>query len=111
MQTGFGEPVCDSLQGADKKTREEIVKLLKNFELTIESKRGFDEAIITRGGIDTKEIDPKSMESKRVKNIFFAGEVLDVDAMTGGFNLQIACSTGFVAGKNAVKSIVNFVRS
>ena len=82
----------------DKQLRKEIIDLLKDFRLTIESARGFNESIITRGGIDVKEINPKTMESKKVKGLYFAGEVLDVDALTGGFNMQIACSTGFAAG-------------
>lgn len=84
----------------DKQLRKEIIDLLKNFRLTIESARGFNESIITRGGIDVKEINPKTMESKKVKGLYFAGEVLDIDALTGGFNMQIACSTGFAAGDN-----------
>lgn len=84
----------------DKQLRKEIIDLLKDFRLTIESARGFNESIITRGGIDVKEINPKTMESKKVKGLYFAGEVLDVDALTGGFNMQIACSTGFAAGDN-----------
>ena len=84
-----------------KQLRKEIIELLKDFRLTIESLRGFNESIITRGGIDVKEINPKTMESKKVKGLYFAGEVLDVDALTGGFNMQIACSTGFAAGDNA----------
>ena len=84
----------------DKQIRKDIVSLLKDFRFTIDSKRGFDESIVTRGGIDVKEINPKTMESKKVKGLYFAGEVLDLDAMTGGFNMQIACSTGFVAGDN-----------
>ena len=62
--------------------------------------RPVEEAIITAGGIDTKQIDPKTMESKIIKGLFFAGEIIDVDAYTGGFNLQIAYSTGYVAGSN-----------
>ena len=65
------------------------------------SLRGFSEAIITRGGINVKEINPKTMESRLCKNIYFAGEVMDVDALTGGFNLQIAWSSGMAAGKAA----------
>ena len=84
----------------DRELRKEIVRLLKDFKFTLISKRGFDEAIITRGGIDVKEINPKTMESKKVKGLYFAGEVLDVDALTGGFNIQIAASTGYVAGNN-----------
>lgn len=82
-----------------KEERTKLVKLLKNFELTIKSFRPIEEAIITAGGVDTKQINPKTMESKLVKNLYFAGEIIDVDAYTGGFNLQIAYSTGFTAGK------------
>ena len=82
----------------DRELRKEIVKLLKDFRFVLSSKRGFDEAIITRGGIDVKEINPKTMESKKVKGLYFAGEVLDIDALTGGFNIQIAASTGYAAG-------------
>ena len=63
--------------------------------------RGFDEAVVTRGGVDAREIDPKTMASKKVRGLYFAGEVLDLDAATGGFNLQIAWSTGYAAGKGA----------
>ena len=82
-------------------TREErldLVKLIKNFEVTITGFRPVDEAIVTAGGISIKEIDPKTMESKIISGLFFAGEIIDVDAYTGGFNLQIAYSTGFTAG-------------
>ena len=71
--------------------------MLKNFEVTIQGFRPVDEAIITAGGISTKEINPKTMESKIVSGLFFAGEIIDVDAYTGGFNLQIAYSTGYTA--------------
>ena len=83
-----------------KKERENLVKIIKNFEITISDFRPIEEAIITAGGIDIKEINPKTMESKIINNLFFAGEIIDVDAYTGGFNLQIAYSTGFTAGKN-----------
>ena len=82
-------------------TREErhtLVSLIKGLEVTLASTRGFSEAIITRGGINTKEISSSTMESKIVKRLFFTGEVLDVDALTGGYNLQIAYSTGYLAG-------------
>lgn len=82
-----------------KQERKNIVKLLKNFELTISDFRPIDEAIITSGGINIKEINPKTMESKIVPGLYFAGEIIDVDAYTGGFNLQIAYSTGYTAGK------------
>lgn len=78
-----------------------ILGLLKNFELRITGLRGYEEAVITRGGVSVKELDPKTMASKKVEGVYFAGEVIDVDALTGGYNLQIAWSTGFVAG-NAV---------
>ena len=79
--------------------RKNLVKLLKNFEITIKGFRTIDEAIITSGGIKIKEINPKTMESKIIEGLYFAGEIIDVDAYTGGFNLQIAYSTGYTAGK------------
>jgi predicted Rossmann fold flavoprotein len=85
-------------------TREErnrLVVLLKNLELTVTGTRGFQEAIVTQGGVHVKEINPATMESKLVKGLYFAGEVLDLDALTGGFNLQIAWSTGYLAGVSA----------
>ena len=91
--------LCDlKVSEIDKKLRKEIVNILKDFRFNITSKRDFNEAIITRGGIDVKEINPKTMESKKVTGLYFAGEVLDVDALTGGFNIQIAASTGYAAG-------------
>lgn len=82
-----------------KDERNNLVKLLKCFELEIRGFRPIDEAIVTAGGINVKEINPKTMESKIVSGLYFAGEIIDVDAYTGGFNLQIAYSTGFVAGQ------------
>ena len=81
-----------------KEERRNLVHLLKNFTLEIKAFRPIEEAIITSGGINIKEINPKTMESKIVKNLYFAGEIIDVDSYTGGFNLQIAYSTGYVAG-------------
>ena len=81
-----------------KEERTTIVKVLKCFEIIINGVRPIEEAIITSGGISTKEINPKTMESKIVKGLYFAGEIIDVDAYTGGFNLQIAWSTGYTAG-------------
>ena len=81
-----------------KKERETLVGVMKNFEIVISDFSSINEAIITAGGVDIKEINPKTMESKIVKGLFFAGEVIDVDAYTGGFNLQIAYSTGYTAG-------------
>lgn len=83
-----------------KEERIELVKLLKNFQIAISGFRGIEEAIITAGGISIKEIDPKTMQSKLVQGLYFAGEIIDVDAYTGGFNLQIAYSTGYTAGIN-----------
>ena len=83
-----------------KEERKRIVKILKNFELTLNGFRNIEEAIITSGGINIKEINPKTMESKIVKGLYFAGEIIDIDAFTGGFNLQIAWSTGYTAGQN-----------
>ncbi|MCR4728837.1 MAG: NAD(P)/FAD-dependent oxidoreductase [Lachnospiraceae bacterium] len=81
-----------------REERERLVKLIKNFEISVSGTADIKEAVITRGGINVKEINPGTMESKLVKGLFFAGEVLDLDAMTGGFNLQIAWSTGYLAG-------------
>ena len=81
-----------------KEERRNLIHLLKNFTLEIKGLRPIEEAIITSGGISVKEINPKTMESKIVKNLYFAGEIIDVDSYTGGFNLQIAYSTGYVAG-------------
>lgn len=81
-----------------KEERKEIVKILKEFTITLKAFRSIDDAIITAGGVDIKQINPKTMESKLVKGLFFAGEIIDVDAYTGGFNLQIAYSTGYTAG-------------
>ena len=82
-----------------KQERIQIVKLLKEFEVTIKNFRRIEDGIITAGGISIKEVNPKTMESKLILGLYFAGEILDVDSYTGGFNLQIAYSTGFVAGE------------
>ena len=74
--------------------------MLKNFTVNISDFRPINEAIITSGGVDVKEINPKTMGSKIVDNLYFAGEVIDVDAYTGGFNLQVAFSTGYLCGMN-----------
>ena len=100
-------PVMVELSGVDpekkvnvisREERQRLVHLTKNLEMTLTGLRGYDEAIITRGGVKTKEIDPGTMESRYVGGLHFAGEVLDLDALTGGFNLQIAWSTGYAAG-------------
>ena len=105
-------PVIVRLSGIDpdkkvnsvtREERQELVKLLKHLEFTVSGLRDFNEAIITKGGVSVKEIDPKTMESKLCPGLYFAGEVLDLDAVTGGFNLQIAWSTGYAAGKAAAE--------
>lgn len=83
-----------------KKERLKLVHILKNFEIGISGFRPIEEAIVTSGGVNIKEINPKTMESKIIKNLYVAGEIIDVDAYTGGFNLQIAYSTGYTAGKD-----------
>jgi len=81
-----------------RQQRRALVELLKGFRLTIKGKRPVAEAIVTSGGIKVSEVDPKTMESKLVSGLYFVGEILDCDAYTGGFNLQIAWSTAFCAG-------------
>ena len=83
-----------------KREREQLIKEIKDFEIIIKGFRPIEEAIITSGGVNIKEINPKTMESKKVKGLYFGGEIIDVDSYTGGFNLQIAYSTGYVAGLN-----------
>ncbi len=84
-----------------KQERTALVEVLKNLPLTITGLRGYDEAIVTKGGVSVKQVNPSTMESKLVKGLYFSGEVLDLDALTGGFNLQIAWSTGYLAGISA----------
>lgn len=102
-------PVMIHLSGIDpekkvniisREERQQFVHLIKNFTLTLTRLREFKEAIITRGGVKVKEVNPSTMESKLVEGLYFAGEVLDLDALTGGFNLQIAWSTAYAAGSN-----------
>ncbi|MBE5860546.1 MAG: NAD(P)/FAD-dependent oxidoreductase [Butyrivibrio sp.] len=101
-------PVMIELSGIDpekqinaitRKERQDFVNLIKDMRMTVQGLRGFNEAIITRGGIAVGEINPSTMESKKIKGLYFAGEIIDVDAQTGGFNLQIAWSTGHLAGE------------
>lgn len=84
-----------------KEERQRLVHLIKDFTMTLTGLRSYNEAIITKGGVSVKEINPGTMESKKMKGLYFAGEVLDLDAVTGGYNLQIAWSTGYLAGINA----------
>ena len=102
-------PVIIRLSGIDpekqvntisKEERRNFEHLIRNFEVTLTGLRGYNEAIITRGGVSTKEVDPGTMESRLVENVYFAGEMLDLDAVTGGYNLQIAWSTGCAAGRS-----------
>ena len=88
-----------------KEERKIILNTLKDFRIPLSSFRPIEEAIVTSGGIDVKEINPKTMESKITSGLYFAGEIIDVDAYTGGFNLQIAYSTGYLAGKSAAESL------
>uniref|UniRef100_UPI002639DF26 NAD(P)/FAD-dependent oxidoreductase n=1 Tax=uncultured Clostridium sp. TaxID=59620 RepID=UPI002639DF26 len=83
-----------------KDERKAFVNFIKNVEFEVKGLRGLEEAIVTAGGISTKEIDPSTMKSKILNNLSFAGEVIDVDAFTGGYNVQIAISTGYLAGEN-----------
>lgn len=84
-----------------KKERQELVKVLKNLEITVNGHMGFDTAIVTSGGVDLSDVDQKTMKSKLVDNLFFAGEMLNIDGKTGGYNLQACWTTGHIAGKNA----------
>jgi predicted Rossmann fold flavoprotein len=83
-----------------KEERKYLIQLIKKLPMTVTGSRDYNEAIITKGGINIKDINPSTMESKLIHNLYFAGEVLDIDALTGGFNLQIAFSTGYLAGEN-----------
>lgn len=85
-----------------KEERKKFLHLLKEFELEVIDLTGFDKAIVTAGGVDISEVDPKTMQSKIIKNLYLAGEILDIDGPTGGYNLQVCWSTGFVAGENVV---------
>ena len=102
-------PVMIDLSGIDpekkvneitKEERKNLVNLIKNWEMTITGTRGFREAIITQGGVAVKQVNPSTMESKVIPGLFMAGEMLDIDALTGGFNLQLAWSTGYLAGNS-----------
>jgi len=107
-------PIIIDLSGIDpdkqvnsitKEERHRLVNLLKGLNVTVTSIQGFEHSLITNGGIAIKEIDPKTMRSKLIENLFFAGEIIDVDGPTGGYNLQVCWSTGYIAGENAAISI------
>ncbi|MDE6404231.1 MAG: NAD(P)/FAD-dependent oxidoreductase, partial [Lachnospiraceae bacterium] len=87
-----------------KQERRRLVELTKAFTLQVKGKRGFEEAVITQGGVSVKEVNPSTMESKLIQGLFFAGEILDLDGLTGGFNLQIAWSTGYLAGISSTEA-------
>ena len=91
---------CNALNAEQRRA---LLDVIKGFKVGIHSFRPINEAIVTHGGVDVKDIDPRTMQSKLIKGLYFAGEVLDLDAYTGGFNLQIAYSTGRLAGKSAAK--------
>ena len=91
------------VNGITQEMRASIIKNIKRIELTVKRLRPLTEAIVTRGGVSVKEINPSTMESKKVPGLYFAGETIDIDALTGGFNLQLAFSTGALAGKNAAQ--------
>jgi predicted Rossmann fold flavoprotein len=86
-----------------KDERKRLLSLLKQFPFKVNRLYGFDKAIITTGGINLKEVDPKTMRSKIIKNLYFAGEILDLDGPTGGYNLQVCWSTGNLAGESAAR--------
>lgn len=100
-----GIPATTPVNSVTVEQRHALVRVLKSVPLTPKRLRGFDEAIVTRGGVSVKNINPSTMESKSVRNLYFAGELIDVDATTGGFNLQIAFSTGALAGMSAAKGV------
>ncbi|NOU19987.1 MAG: NAD(P)/FAD-dependent oxidoreductase [Bacteroidales bacterium] len=106
----FIEILCiDPLKSVNQlniKDKKNLINLLKDFRIEATNYRGWDEAIVTAGGVSIKEINPKTMESKLVSNLYFAGEVIDVDGNTGGYNLQIAFSTGWLAGNSAAKKVL-----
>ena len=97
-----GIPPSKKVHDITKAERKALVELLKAFTCSIKGVSGFNNAVITKGGVSVKDIDAKTMKSKIINGLYFAGEVIDVDGYTGGFNLQIAFSTGYLAGKNAV---------
>ncbi|MEE1105473.1 MAG: NAD(P)/FAD-dependent oxidoreductase, partial [Ruminococcus sp.] len=98
----WGVPFDKKCHSVTKEERRRLVLLLKNYTSPISGFRPIEEAIVTSGGVKVSEINPKTMESKLLKGLYFAGEVIDADAYTGGFNLQIAWSTGRLAGESAV---------
>jgi predicted Rossmann fold flavoprotein len=92
---------CSSIS---KKERRRLRALLKEFPFTVHSLVGFKKAVVTAGGVSLAEVDPKTMRSRIIDNLFFAGEILDLDGPTGGYNLQVCWSTGYLAGESAARS-------
>ncbi len=93
-----GETICNQV---NRESRNKLAETLKNFPVVINGFNKLDQAIVTRGGVELKEVNPKTMESKLVDGLYIAGEILDIDALTGGFNLTVAFSTGYTAGMYA----------
>lgn len=98
-------PPDKKLNQLSRLERERLIELLKNFRLTVIGTRPWEEAMVTRGGVCVKEINPQTMESRLIKGLYFCGEVIDIDAKTGGYNLQGAFSTGYIAGESAANSL------
>ncbi len=102
-----GIPADTKVHDIRKEQRRRLLESLKDFTVSLSGTRPVEEAVVTSGGVAVSEVDPKTMESKQVKGLFIAGELLDVDAYTGGFNLQIAWSTGYAAGLAAAERMSN----
>jgi len=100
-------PADKKVNAITKTERQSLTNLLKALPLTLTSTAGYKEAVITKGGVHVKEINPSTLMSKIIPGLFFAGEVMDVDALTGGYNLQIAFSTGHLAGQSAAKYVLS----
>jgi predicted Rossmann fold flavoprotein len=99
-----GVDINKKVSEVSRETRKIIINLIRNFDFTVSGTGSFKEAIVTQGGVSVKELSPNTMESKKIKGLYFAGEVLDVDGYTGGFNMQMAFSTGHLAGQQAALS-------
>jgi len=95
-----GDKLCHQVTSEERKR---LHNFLKDLQLEVDGHRGFRHAVVTAGGVDLREIDPRTMESRLVQGLYFAGEVLDLDADTGGYNLQAAFSTGWLAGRSAAQ--------
>lgn len=100
-----GIPGEKPVHDISREERKNLVRLTQEFPLTLTALRDYNEAIVTSGGVSVREVNPTTMESRKVRGLHFAGEVLDLDAVTGGFNLQIAWSTGYAAGKGIAEDL------